>query len=137
MDEEPLTFVHASPRSPAVWTYIATIDEAADAFSFFSQKVCFIGHTHLPVIVVMEGEQSFYALDHLNHKLLDNQRILVNVGSVGQPRDGIPWACWCLCDSETLEVEIIRVAYDVSKTQKSMRERGLDEFLVNRLALGK
>ncbi len=137
LDEPPLTFVHASPRSPADWTYIATLDEAVDAFSYFSQKICFIGHTHLPVIVVMEGQQSFFVSDKLEHSLLPNQRILVNVGSVGQPRDGVPSACWCLCDSESLTVRVIRVEYDIEKTQKSMFEKGIDDFLINRLAMGK
>ncbi|MBF0431928.1 MAG: metallophosphoesterase family protein [Fibrobacteria bacterium] len=135
--EEKLTFVHASPRSPADWTYIATLDEAVDAFSYFSNRVCFIGHTHLPVIVIMEGEQSFFVSEYLEHKVLDNQRILVNVGSVGQPRDGIPTASWCLCDSSNLTVKIMRVPYDIHKTQKVMRQKGLDDFLINRLAIGK
>jgi predicted phosphodiesterase len=137
IDEPPLTFVHASPRSPADWTYIATLDEAVDSFSYFAQKICFIGHTHLPVIVVTEGEQSFFVSEHFQHRVNYNQRILVNVGSVGQPRDGITDACWCLCDSEAMDVEIIRTPYDVGKTQKAMRERGLDDFLINRLAIGK
>ena len=137
LDKSPLTFVHASPRSPADWTYIATLDDAVDAFRYFSKKICFIGHTHLPVIVVMEGEQSFYVSEHYFHQVQDNQRVLVNVGSVGQPRDGTPDASWCLCDSDTLEIKIIRVPYDFKKTQEAMKEKGLDEFLINRLAIGK
>ncbi len=137
VEEPPVTFVHASPRSPADWTYIATLDEAVDAFSYFQQRICFIGHTHLPVIVIMEGEQAFYVSEKLHHKLEENQRILVNVGSVGQPRDGHTAASWCYCDTETLEVEIVRVPYDLQKTQKSMTERGFDDFLITRLAMGK
>ncbi len=137
MDEGPLAFVHASPRSPADWTYIATLDEAVDAFSYFSQRICFIGHTHLPVIVIKEEEQSYQVSEYLDHKVVDNQRLLVNVGSVGQPRDGITTACWCLCNSETLEIEIIRVPYDIKKTQQVMKERGFDEFLISRLSTGK
>ncbi|MFC1584784.1 metallophosphoesterase family protein [Fibrobacterota bacterium] len=137
IDEPPLAFVHASPRSPADWTYIATLDEAVDAFHYFSQKICFIGHTHLPVIVIMRGEQSFFVSDSFHHKVSQNERLLVNVGSVGQPRDGITEASWCVCNSDTLEVEIIRVPYDVKKTQDAMRKKGIDDFLINRLALGK
>ena len=137
VDEKPLTFVHASPRSPADWTYIATLDEAVDAFSYFSEKICFIGHTHLPVIVVMDGKQSFFVSEYYHHRILEKQRILVNVGSVGQPRDGIPEASWCLCNSDSLEVEIIRVPYNIERTQVAMRKMGIDDFLINRLLIGK
>lgn len=133
----PFTFVHASPRSPASWYYLATLDEAVDAFEFFRQKICFIGHTHMPIIVVMENEKSFYICEGPKYQLKGRERALVNVGSVGQPRDGIPTAAWCLCDDETLEVEIIRVPYNIAKTQSEMRKKGLDEFLINRLTIGK
>jgi len=136
-EDPPFTFVHASPRSPAEWTYIATLDEAVDAFAFFRQRICFIGHTHMPIIVVMESDQEFFICDRPSFRLQSNQRALVNVGSVGQPRDGQPQACWCLCDSKSFEIEIIRVEYSVQKTQQAMREKGLDEFLINRLSIGK
>ena len=56
---------------------------------------------------------------------------------MGQPRDGIIDASWCLCDSDKLEVKIIRVPYDVTKTQNAMRKEGIDDFLISRLAIGK
>lgn len=58
VSEEPLCFVHACPQSEQ-WRYVSSLDDAVDAFSFFNEKVCFIGHTHWPIIVIMEGEQSF------------------------------------------------------------------------------
>ena len=85
----------------------------------------------------MEGKQSFFVSEHYHHKVSRNQRILVNVGSVGQPRDGIPDASWCICNSDTLEIEIIRVPYNIKKTQIAMREKGIDDFLINRLVIGK
>jgi diadenosine tetraphosphatase ApaH/serine/threonine PP2A family protein phosphatase len=137
VDEPPLTFVHASPRSPVDWYYITSFDDAIDAFSFFSEKICFVGHTHIPSIVVMENEQSFWVSETLSHKLLANQRVLVNVGSVGQPRDRLPLASWCLCDTKEMTVEIVRVPYDITKTQQRMREFEFAEFLINRLAEGR
>ncbi len=137
VDETPLTFVHASPRSPADWYYITSFDDAIDAFSFFSEKICFVGHTHIPSIVVMENEQSYWVSESLAHTAETGQRILVNVGSVGQPRDRIPLASWCLCDTDKMSVEIFRVAYDVEKTQAEMQKHGFAEFLVNRLAEGR
>jgi diadenosine tetraphosphatase ApaH/serine/threonine PP2A family protein phosphatase len=135
--EGELCFVHASPRSPADWYYVTSLDDAVDAFSFFRQRICFVGHTHWPVIVVMEGEQSFRICDTLSYTLEKGQRMLVNVGSVGQPRDRNPLASWTICDSETLSVEIVRVPYDIGKAQKKMRESDFADFLVHRLSEGK
>ena len=135
--EGELCFVHASPRSPADWYYVTSLDDAVDAFSFFRQRICFVGHTHWPVIVVMEGEQSFRICDTLSHTLEKGQRMLVNVGSVGQPRDRNSAASWAICDSETLSVEVVRVPYDIPKAQRKMRESDFADFLVNRLSEGK
>ncbi len=137
VDEPPLTFVHASPRSPVDWYYITSFDDAIDAFSFFSEKICFVGHTHMPSIVIMENEQSFWVSETLSHKVLPNQRVLVNVGSVGQPRDRIPLASWCLCDTTEMTLEIVRIPYDIAKTQEQMRKFDFAEFLINRLAEGR
>ena len=85
----------------------------------------------------MEGEQSFKVSETLSYSLEPNQRILVNDGSVGQPRDRNPLASWCLCDTEKMSVEIIRVAYDIGKTQAAMRKSGFADFLINRLSEGR
>ncbi|HNY31809.1 MAG TPA: metallophosphoesterase family protein [Fibrobacteria bacterium] len=136
-NEGELCFVHASPRSPADWYYVTSLDDAVDAFSFFRQRICFVGHTHWPVIVVMEGEQSFRICDTLSYTLEKGQRMLVNVGSVGQPRDRNPQACWAICDSDTLSVEIVRVSYDIAKAQKKMRDNDFADFLIHRLSEGR
>ena len=135
--EGDLCFVHASPRSPADWTYVTSLDDAVDAFSFFSQRICFVGHTHWPVIVVMEGETSFRICDTLSNTLEPGQRMLVNVGSVGQPRDRNPMASFAICDSEALSVEIERVPYDIAAAQKKMVDNEFADFLVNRLTEGR
>ena len=119
------------------WYYITSFDDAIDAFSFFSERICFVGHTHFPSIVVMENDQSFWVSETLSHKLLPNQRVLVNVGSVGQPRDRIPLASWSLCDTKEMTVQILRVPYDIPGTQERMRKLDFAEFLINRLAEGR
>jgi diadenosine tetraphosphatase ApaH/serine/threonine PP2A family protein phosphatase len=116
---------------------VTSLDDAVDAFSFFRQRICFVGHTHWPVIVVMEGEQSFRICDTLSYTLEKGQRMLVNVGSVGQPRDRNPHASWTICDSKALSVEIVRVPYDIGKAQKKMRDNDFADFLVHRLSEGK
>jgi predicted phosphodiesterase len=135
--EPPLYFTHASPWSPPAWKYVSRLDDAVDAFPFFSEQIGFIGHTHWPIIAIMEGEQSFRISEALFHTLLPGQRLLVNDGSVGQPRDRNPLASWCLCDTGRMTVEIVRLAYDIGKTQSAMRRLGLAEFLINRLSEGR
>lgn len=61
----------------------------------------------------------------------------MNVGSVGQPRDRDPRSCWCLLDTETKCVRIIRVDYDIAKTQERMRKQGMANFLIDRLSVGR
>ena len=69
--------------------------------------------------------------------IADTERLLVNVGSVGQPRDRDPRACWCLLDTETKCVRLIRVDYDIARTQESMRKAGMPSFLIDRLSVGR
>ena len=107
-EDGEITFVHASPLSPADWIYITDLEGALDAFDHFTGRYCFVGHTHSPVIVAM-----------------------------GQPRDRDPRACWCLLDTETKCVRIIRVDYDVFQTQERMRKAGMPSFLIERLSVGR
>jgi diadenosine tetraphosphatase ApaH/serine/threonine PP2A family protein phosphatase len=72
-----------------------------------------------------------------SYVLEKGERLLVNVGSVGQPRDRDPRACWCLFDSEKESVQLIRVPYAIEETQKRMREAGISDFLVERLGVGR
>jgi diadenosine tetraphosphatase ApaH/serine/threonine PP2A family protein phosphatase len=76
-------------------------------------------------------------LDEYEYVIADTERLLVNVGSVGQPRDRDPRACWCLLDTETKCVRIIRVDYDVFETQERMRKAGMPNFLIERLSVGR
>ena len=135
--ENDLCFVHASPHSPADWYYITDLEDAADSFSFFKERICFIGHTHFPVIVVREGEQAFRICDSYSYVPRPGERLLVNDGSVGQPRDRNPMAAFAICESDTGAVDVHRVPYDVEKTQAKMRGLEFADFLVARLAEGR
>jgi diadenosine tetraphosphatase ApaH/serine/threonine PP2A family protein phosphatase len=137
VEESGYFFTHASPRAPAEWVYVNSLDEAVDAFEFFPGRVCFIGHTHYPLLVTMGGEQRFMVLDETRHTLEEDERLLVNVGSVGQPRDRNPDASWCLLDTDTNTVEIIRVPYDVQAVQEEMISHEFPEFLITRLQDGR
>ena len=136
-EEGDITFVHASPLSPADWIYITDLEGALDAFDHFTGRYCFVGHTHSPVIVASRPMAIPKILDEYEYVIADTERLLVNVGSVGQPRDRDPRACWCLLDTETKCVRIIRVDYDVFETQERMRKAGMPNFLIERLSVGR
>lgn len=136
-EENDICFVHASPMSPAEWVYVTDLEDALDAFDHFSTRYCFVGHTHSPVIVAMKGEEIPKIIEEEEYERLDGERLLVNVGSVGQPRDRDPRACWCLFDSEKGFVRLIRVPYNVHLTQERMRAAEAPSFLIDRLEVGR
>lgn len=137
VQEGEICFVHASPKSPADWSYITSLDDADDAFDFFEGRACFIGHTHSPVVIVKGQDGMPSVIEDDVHVLEKDARMLVNVGSVGQPRDRNPKACWCLFDSAAMSVEFVRVPYDIEKTQETMRRQGFPQFLIQRIADGR
>ncbi|MDR3001434.1 MAG: metallophosphatase family protein [Fibromonadaceae bacterium] len=141
VEEDNFTFVHSSPMSPADWHYVADLDGALEAFFYFNTPYCFIGHTHSPVIISTNSKNPYEEIPTVSEGPLyrpeQNEKILINVGSVGQPRDRNRRACWCLVDSEGNWIEFVRVEYDIEKTQNQMRKENMPMFLVERLALGR
>jgi len=122
-----VTYVHASPVNPEHWTYVFAWQDAAKAFLHFTTNTCCLGHTHIPAIVEANGMVNSYQ---------EGERHLINVGSVGQPRDGDPRASFALLDTKRRSASIIRVEYDVAATAAAIREAGLPEFLARRLEFG-
>jgi predicted phosphodiesterase len=134
-----MTLVHATPYEPNMWYYITDLQEAAFNFQFFNNRICLVGHTHFPRIIVLErGEEiCVHPEQSFTYKNSDNVRMLVNIGSVGQPRDRNPKSSYGILDTELCEFQIHRVAYDVEKAQAKMKKIKMPEFLVNRLADGR
>jgi diadenosine tetraphosphatase ApaH/serine/threonine PP2A family protein phosphatase len=130
-----LRIVHATPSDPARWDYIFGRDQAAGEFHAFPEQMCFVGHSHQPAIYTMDQQGGVIRLGEKT-KILDGHRYLVNVGSVGQPRDGDPRACICVCDLERSEIEIVRVAYDVEGAKRRILDAGLPPILAQRLSFG-
>ena len=136
-EENDICFVHASPLSPADWVYVTDLEDALNAFDHFSERYCFVGHTHSPVIIASRPLAIPKILDEYEYVIANTERLLVNVGSVGQPRDRDPRACWCLLDTETKCVRLIRVEYDIRETQNRMKKQGMPSFLIDRLSVGR
>jgi predicted phosphodiesterase len=136
--DHTVLLTHSTPARPDKWDYIfMDSDEmVTDAFSSFKQRICFNAHTHFPVIMTLRNDQVI--LHRANKvKLSHEGQYLINVGSVGQPRDGDSRACYTVYDSHRMEVYIKRVKYNYKVTQKRCREENLPEFLALRLAEGR
>jgi len=129
------TIVHATLDTPHKWGYIFNQLDAAGSFSYQHTKLCFIGHTHYPKAFVRDGVVRNAQLDVL--KIESGKKYLVNVGSVGQPRDGNWRAAYCIYDSVAEEVCLRRVKYDLEGAQQSILQAGLPPRLAERLAVGK
>lgn len=134
--EMDLLLVHSSPSEPSLWNYILSPQEACQELRTFSERICLIGHSHQPTVFIQEGENCQQnGFDSL--KLRSNLRYIINVGSVGQPRDGDPRAVACVYDSKRDSVELRRFTYDVGKTQEKMAKVKLPVYLADRLSLGR
>lgn len=130
-----IILVHSSLDFPEKWYYIFSAQEARPSFDRLTAQVCFYGHSHIPGIFrKRENRISRVVEEHIT--LEGNTHYLVNVGSVGQPRDGDPRASFCLLDLEARTVEIIRVEYPVEKAQEKILRAGLPPILAARLAVG-
>lgn len=135
-EEENFILVHASPDSPADFYYLNNIEEADVSFAALKKQVCFVGHTHRPGVFVERDEELFFKpLKVL--ELEDNKRYIVNVGSIGQPRDRDCRACAVIYDTGAKTIELKRVEYDFRPTQEKILKSGLPESLAWRLAEGK
>lgn len=130
-----VTVVHSALDNPKSWRYVLDPSAAEACLGAQETPIAFYGHTHVPGFFLLEeGLARFRRTDHLTLK--PGEKVLVNVGSVGQPRDGDPRAAYALYDPDGGRVEIRRVAYPVEKAQRKILDAGLPEFLAARLAIG-
>jgi diadenosine tetraphosphatase ApaH/serine/threonine PP2A family protein phosphatase len=136
--EEQLLFVHGSPRNPLnEYIFPEDVYSPGKMGSIFKlvERYCFQGHTHVPGIFT-ESLEFFTPEDVNDVYLLDGRKVLCNVGSVGQPRDGDWRACYVLLDDRAIRYR--RVEYDVEQTVRKIRAvAALDDFLAERLRQGR
>jgi diadenosine tetraphosphatase ApaH/serine/threonine PP2A family protein phosphatase len=134
---EDVTLAHGSPRQ-AVWEYLLDTRTATANFAHFETPYCFVGHTHLPVLYYLPDEATTARLivPDTPIELTLAPRTIINPGSVGQPRDRDPRASYAIYNSQHHTWEYRRVTYDVVSVQERMRESGLPERHIQRLAAG-
>ena len=129
------TLVHSTLDMPDKWGYVFDTLEAEANFTYQSTALCFHGHTHVPA--VFERAKSVRRVSLSRTQLEVGTRYFINVGSVGQPRDGDPRAAYAIYDVGAKTVQLQRVAYDIEAAQATIRNAGLPERLARRLQFGK
>ena len=134
---ENLFFVHASPHKPEEWGYVLTYGDARQSFAEFDQRFCFIGHSHQPAVVVQrDGELFCHDEAGSEIPIREGERYLINVGSVGQPRDRNPLACLVVVDFDGPHIDFHRIEYDIPAAQQAILQAGLPPELAERIAHG-
>lgn len=129
--------VHGSLRNP-LEEYIASFAEAVPNLELQVKSVLFAGHTHKPMYVTKrsKGYDGWMLTDNQIIRVSEYQRIIINPGAVGQPRDGEPRASFGIYDSEKKEFTLHRVEYNIQAVQEKMRKAGLPQHLIDRLQFG-
>lgn len=135
--EGSLTAVHGSPRDP-IWEYVTSAAVAAASMAAFDTRICLFGHTHFPMVYAQDDDGMHETSGAPGPASpLPGGRLMLNPGSVGQPRDGDPKSAYLLVDLDAQTVEFRRVAYDIERTQSLMHEARLPTWLAERLSHGR
>ncbi len=139
------SMVHASSDQPQKWNYILNASDASSNFGKQFSPVCFHGHTHVPKIFYFDGQSAhddtetlkpLNELGEVSFSPIQGMKYFINVGSVGQPRDGDPRSCYVIYDTDQNTITFRRVAYDIAGAQAAVRAVGLPEYLAERLERG-
>jgi predicted phosphodiesterase len=137
LERGDFTLVHGSPREP-IWEYLLSPRDACDNFACFDTKLCLVGHSHVPLIFRCD-EAGHCILGKLSEEVnvaTDRDRLIINPGGVGQPRDGDPRASYAVYDSSAQTIWHYRVDYDIAVTQSKMMKCQLPLSLILRLSYG-
>ncbi len=134
IEKDNLTLVHGSLHLPELFPYILTFYDAELCFKGLKNGVCFVGHSHVPVVLTRDGTIKAAAEPQVS--LQNIPKAIVNVGSVGQPRDRNPKACFVLYDTEKKLVRFKRVEYNITKASAKIIKAGLPAFNADRIRWG-
>jgi diadenosine tetraphosphatase ApaH/serine/threonine PP2A family protein phosphatase len=132
IEEDNVLYVHASPDDPMQWKYITNANIAYSGLNEMKHSLCFVGHSHIP------GVYAYNELQWGSNKatLSKDDKTIVNVGSVGQPRDGSPMLSFAVFDDDNWNVEIVRLKYNYQETMAKINKANLPLFLAERLTKG-
>ena len=133
------TLVHGSPLDP-IWEYVTSVEVAQRSLAAIGTRWCLHGHTHKPRAwreSTKGGPVEIVSTPDGTILLLDERRVLLNPGSVGQPRDGVRDASFLVLDTDAGTATWRRIPYPIAATQAAMRKAGLPERLATRLDVGR
>ena len=134
-EAEDFIAVHSSLDHPTAWNYVFSRFDAMSSLAYQSTQLCFHGHTHVPGVFAKNS--SLVQLPAEPLLLEAGVKYLINAGSVGQPRDGDPRACYVIFDLERRFVFFRRVGYDMETTRRTILDSGLPPIDAERLADGR
>jgi predicted phosphodiesterase len=134
---EDFQIAHSTPFKPDSWNYLTSLQDAHENYQTLERQVCFIGHSHQPLIIEFVDEVNVLPIKDLYKTLNKNRKYIINAGSVGQPRDMNPEACYLTFDTKTDTIEYRRVEYNIEKVQKKMKKHELPPYLIDRLSIGR
>jgi diadenosine tetraphosphatase ApaH/serine/threonine PP2A family protein phosphatase len=129
---------HGTLHCPELFDYILSLSDADPSLDEMTRPVCFVGHSHIPLTVMRftdDPERTAYTTD-TEMDLSGTVKALINVGSVGQPRDEDPYTAYALYDSARRHASIVRVPYDIEAEVERIARAGLPSVLGERLRLG-
>lgn len=130
---QDMAFTHGSPENPEAFHYILNTRDAEINFRNFHEKVCFIGHSHYPLIFE-ENQNGIRTV--MPEAISPENRYIINVGSVGQPRDGDRRLCFGIFETDKFKFEYVRIDYPAEITSKKILREGLPLFLAERILAG-
>lgn len=136
-ENEDFILVHGSLDQPGEFNYMTDSQRASQTFALMKKTICFLGHTHSADIFIQDKEGRIDYQREARLKLKEGYRYIVNVGSVGQPRDDNNKASLCIYDTAKGEVLIKRVSYDIKSAQEKIVVADLPPFLAARLSMGR
>lgn len=138
LDTDHCTVSHGTLHQPELFDYVQSTTDGDPSLDMMELPVCFVGHTHVPLTLLRLRDDplrtAYTTEDEID--LTESRVALVNVGSVGQPRDEDPRAAYAIYDSDLERVWIRRVAYDIEAEAHRIRSAGLPGMLADRLSLG-
>jgi diadenosine tetraphosphatase ApaH/serine/threonine PP2A family protein phosphatase len=131
------TLAHGSPRDP-LWEYILNALSAQVNFEHFETPWCFVGHSHIQCVFAQEEKNSRVTVNQTkaDETVELRRKLILNPGSVGQPRDRDPRAAYAIYDTSALTWTSRRVEYNIPEVQERIRAAGLPEKHAARIAQG-
>ncbi len=134
-DVGDFTVVHGTLYAPALFDYIQTTFDAYLSLQVLKSNLCFVGHSHVPISFFLDDAVTYSVEPEIDLK--PGVKAIINVGSVGQPRDDNPKAAYAIYDTEQSKVWVRRAEYDIEAAAKKIMDAGLPEILGERLKYGR